>query len=155
MTSLLVCGVFASPEWVEGRLEMAPTESTQSNTASGTEAQPRSQTEIERVAQFLGQRGFDTSLQTRGVRTDSDSGSHSSVEVEVERDDRAELEEALNDANTTASYRVIWPEETSALRGWPSAPGESNQSSRTAIVTSAPASQVGASEKAQRRASFL
>ena len=134
---------------------MAPTESTQSNIASGTEAQPRSQTEVERVAQFLGQRGFDTSLQTGGVRTGSDSSSHPSVEVEVERDERAELEEALRDAKTTSSYRVIWPEETPALRGWPSAPGESDQSSRTAIVTSAPASQIGASEKARRRASFL
>ena len=135
---------------------MAPTESTQPNTASGAETRPRQRTEVERVAQSLTQRGFNTSLQAGGGAAGGESTScYPSIEVEVKQDEREHLEEALVDIETSAPYRVVWPEETPALRGWASAPSDSSQSSRTAIVTSAPASQVDASTIAERRASSL
>jgi hypothetical protein len=135
---------------------MAPTESTQPNTASGAETRPRQRTEVERVAQSLTQRGFDTTLQTEGGAVGSESTSrYPSIGVEVKRDERERLEEALDDIETSVPYRVVWPEETPALRGWASASSGSGQGSRTAIVTSAPANQVDASEIAERRASSL
>lgn len=135
---------------------MAPTESTQPNTASGAETRPRQRTEVERVAQSLTQRGFDTALQAEsGAMGDGSTNRHPSIDVEVKQDERERLEEALADIETSTPYRVVWPEETSALRGWASASGDSGQGSRTAIVTSAPASQVDTSEAAERRASSL
>lgn len=135
---------------------MAPTESTQPNTAPAAETQPRPRTEIERVALALRQRGFDTSHQTVGEEAEGTSGiRHPSVEVEVEQDEREDLEEALAGIETAATYRVMWPDETPALRGWASVANSSDQSSRTAIVTSAPASRVDASEATEQRASFL
>lgn len=135
---------------------MAPTESTQPNTASGAETRPRQRTEVERVAQALAQRGFNTPLQTESGSTGGGSTSrHPSIEVEVKQGERERLEKAFADIETSTPYRVVWPEETPALRGWASASSDSGQGSRTAIVTSAPASQVDASEVAERRASSL
>lgn len=142
---------------VEGE-EMAPTESTQSESPSALDRSRGPRTATERIAQALKRDGYNVTY--RGRETASPPGSQRAtefIEVDITSDERDHLADYVEELEPSDAHRIIGPDDTPALRRWPrTSAGEGNDgSTRTVIIAPLAPNEYTSEEQDRLRASHL
>lgn len=125
---------------------MSARDTPESERFDTTQKAEREQTDLQLIAELLGQNGIDAMESHRRIPPH--------LELKLKKAEVAEVQTLIHEAKTEQRYRIITPEDTTAHPSWPVDKSESNPT-RTVFITRDSGSNFTPSQKNILRGSYL